>query len=61
MEDFYGNQSFRRAKVYIRMFYLTGETDIRWNAMNDSIVGPELTWSKVVEELKPKFYAIMIQ
>ena len=44
-----------------RTFYLIGETDIWWNTMKDTLVGPEFTWVKFLQELRAKFYIVTIQ
>jgi len=48
-------------KVNIRTYYLTGEADIWWNTVKDKLVWPEFTWSKFLEELRAKFYPIVVQ
>jgi len=48
-------------KVNIWMYYLTDEADIWWNTIKDKLVGPEFTWSKFVDELRNKFYLIVVQ
>jgi len=48
-------------KVNIRMFYITGEVDIWWNTVKDKLLGPEFTWSEFLEELRAKFYPVVVQ
>jgi len=47
--------------VNIRTFYLTEEVDILWNNVQDGLLGPEFTWNKFLEELRVKFYPVMVQ
>jgi len=47
-------------KVDIETLYLMREVDIWWSTVKDRLVGPELTWSKFMEELRAKFYPIMV-
>jgi len=48
-------------KVNLGTFYLTGEVDIWWSTVKDKLQGPELTWTKFLEELRAKFYPITVQ
>jgi len=48
-------------KVNIRMFYLTGEADIWSNTVRDRLLGPEFTWSKFREEIRGKFYPVVVE
>ena len=45
-------------KVNMGAFYLTGEANIWWSTVKDKLQGPELTWTKFLEELRAKFYPI---
>ena len=47
-------------KVNIGMYYLTSEADIWRNTIQDKLVGPELTWSKSLGELRAKFYLVVV-
>jgi len=48
-------------KVNIGMYYLTSEADIWWNTIKGRLVGPEFIWSKFLEELRAKFYPVVVQ
>ena len=48
-------------KVNIGTYYLTGKVDIWWNTIKDKFVRPEFTWSKFLDELKAKFYPVVVQ
>ena len=48
-------------RVNIGTFYLTRKADFWWNTVRDRLVGPKLTWSKLLEKLRAKFYPIMVQ
>ena len=48
-------------KANIKTFYLTREADIWWNTVKDRLLGPEFTWNKFLEELRAKFYSVMVQ
>jgi len=41
----------RDKKVNIETFYLTGETDIWRNIVNNRLLEPDFIWSRFVEEL----------
>ena len=41
----------RDKKVNIKIFYLSGETDIWWNTVKNRLLGPDFTWGRFVEEL----------
>ena len=41
----------RDKKVNIETFYLTGETNIQWNTVKNTLLGPDFTWSRFMEEL----------
>jgi len=43
-------------KVKIGTFYVTRDVDIWWSPVKDRLVGPELTWSKCLEELRAKWF-----
>ena len=47
-------------KQIIGTFYLIGEVDIWWGTMKDKFVGPKRTWAKFLEELRAKFYPIIV-
>ena len=47
--------------INIMMFDLARKADIRWSIVKDKLIGPKLTWSKFLEELRAKFYPITIQ
>jgi len=48
-------------KVNIGTYYLTGEANIWWSTIKDKLVGPEFTWSKLLSELRTKFYPVVVQ
>ena len=48
-------------KVNIGMFYLTGEANIWWNTIKDRLLRPDFTWSRFLEELRAKFYPVVVQ
>jgi len=48
-------------KVNIGMFYLIGEADIWWNTVKDGLLRPKFTFSRFLEELRPKFYPVVVQ
>ena len=48
-------------KVNIEMYYWTSEADIWWNTIKDKLVWPEFTWSKFLDELRKKFYPVVVQ
>jgi len=48
-------------KANIKTFYLTGNADIWQNTMKDKLLWPEFTWSKFMEELRAKFYLVVVQ
>jgi len=37
------------------------QADIWWNTVKDKLVGPEFTWSKLLSELREKFYPFVVQ
>ena len=43
------------------MFYLIAEANIWWNTVKDRLMGPNLTWNRLLEELRAKFYPIVVQ
>jgi len=47
--------------VNIGMFYLTSEADILWNTIKYRPLGPGFTWSRFLEELRVKFYPVVVQ
>jgi len=51
----------KEKKVNIGIYYLSGEADIRWNTVKGRLVWPEFTWSKFVDELRIKFYPVIVQ
>jgi len=42
-------------------FYLTREANIWWNTVKDRLLGSKFTWDKFVEELRAKFYHVVVQ
>ena len=48
-------------KLNIGTFYLTGKVDIWWNTVKDGLLGLEFTWNKFLEELRAKFYPVLVQ
>jgi len=48
-------------KVNIGTLCLLEEVDIRWNTVKDRLLGPAFTWSKFLDELRAKFYPILVQ
>ena len=59
-EDFHSNRGSRWEKGEYWDIYLTGEANIGWNIVKDGPVGPEFTWSKFLEEIRAKFYPIIV-
>jgi len=47
-------------KVNIGTYYLTGEANIWWNIVKGRLVGPEFTLSKFLEDLRAKFYPVVV-
>ena len=47
-------------KVNIRTCNLS-EADIWWNTVTGRLLGPEFTWTKFLEELREKFYPVVVQ
>ena len=48
-------------KVNIRIFYLTQEVDFWWTTIKDRLLGPDFTWSRFLDELRAKFYPVVVQ
>jgi len=48
-------------KVNVRMFYLTGEAEIWWKNVKDRLLELDFTWSRFLEELRAKFYLVVVQ
>jgi len=48
-------------KINIGTYYLTGEADIWWNTVKGRLVGLEFIWSKFLDELRLKFYPVVVQ
>ena len=51
----------KEKKVNIETFYLSGEVGISWRMVKDTLITPKFIWSKFFEELRAKFYLIIIQ
>jgi len=51
----------KEKKVNIRTYYLSGEADIWWNTVEGGLVGFEFNWSKLLAELREKFYPFVAQ
>ena len=45
----------------IGAFYLIGEANIWWNTVKDRLLGFEFAWIESLEELRDKFYPVMVQ
>jgi len=54
-------EDLEEKKMNIGMFYLTVEADIWWNTVKDRLLGPNLTWNRFLEELRAKFYLVVVQ
>ena len=50
-----------KKKVNVGIFYVVGEVNIQWSTVKDKLQGPDLTWAKLLEQLRAKFYPITIQ
>ena len=48
-------------KLNIRTYYVFGEADIWWNIIKGRLIEPEFTWSKFLNELRVKFYLVIVQ
>ena len=48
-------------KVNTGMFYLTDEANIQWNTIKNRLLGSDFTWSRFLEELRDKFYLVVVQ
>jgi len=48
-------------KVNIRMFYLANKADIWCKSIKYKLLGPDFTWSRFLEELRAKFYPVVVQ
>ena len=51
----------RKKKINIGTYYLTGEADIWWNTIKGRLLRLEFTWSKFLDELRTKFYPVVVK